>query len=149
MSRTSLENHDDEFSVHAAGGVIWRVHNATIEVVIVHRPKYSDWTFPKGKLDEGEDFHQAAWREVFEETGFDCALGKELKSVAYKDSQGRAKLVRYWAMQLKDSAMQFQPNDEVDRLEWVGLDAAAAMLTYEHDSEVLESLRAVLPPAEA
>ena len=145
MTRTALENHDDEFAVHAAGGVIWRQRANEIEVALVHRPKYSDWTFPKGKLDAGENFEQAAWREVWEETGFDCVLGAELQSVAYSDSQGRSKLVRYWAMQQKDPSVDFQPNDEVDQLQWHRLADAAAMLTYEHDADLLESLNSVVP----
>ena len=132
--------------IRAAGVVLWRERRPfELEIALVHRAKFDDWTFPKGKLDAGENFEQAAWREVWEETGFDCVLGAELQSVAYSDSQGRSKLVRYWAMQQKDPSMAFQPNDEVDQLQWHRLADAAALLTYEHDADLLESLNSVVP----
>jgi 8-oxo-dGTP diphosphatase len=104
-------------------------------VGVVHRPKYGDWTFPKGKLDPGEGFEGAALREVEEETGLRCELGDELPSTTYRDAKGREKLVRYWEM--TPVAGEFEPNDEVDELRWVTPDEARRMLTYERDRELL------------
>lgn len=127
-------------AVRAAGGVVWRRGDAGIEVVVVHRPRYDDWSFPKGKLDPDEDFATAAWREVLEETGFDCEAGEELPPVAYTDHRGRPKVVRYWTMQVVRG--DFTPNDEVDRLEWLPLVEAARRLTYEHDAGILAAFAA-------
>lgn len=121
--------------VRAAGGVVWRRGASGIEVVVVHRPRYDDWSFPKGKLDPGEDFVTAAHREVLEETGFDCDIADELPPVTYTDHRGRPKVVRYWAMQVVRG--EFAPNDEVDRLEWLPLDDAARRLSHEHDVGML------------
>ena len=121
-------------TVRAAGGVVARDG----EVLLVHRPKYDDWTFPKGKLDAGESDEQAAVREVEEETGLRCSLGRELPSTSYTDSRGRPKIVRYWQMQVEDGA--FEPTDEVDEIAWLGPEEAAARLTYAHDRKVLEAL---------
>jgi 8-oxo-dGTP diphosphatase len=117
--------------VEAAGGVITRDGR----IALVHRPKYGDWTFPKGKLDPGEDFEQAALREVEEETGLRCRLARELPSSTYVDAKGRSKLVRYW--QMEPLAGEFSPNDEVDELRWVSPGEARALLTYDRDREVL------------
>jgi len=132
--------------VRAAGGVVWRVVEGRPEVVLVHRPKYGDWTFPKGKLDPGETEADAAYREVSEETGYRCVLGRELPSVEYLDGKGRHKRVHYWEMTIADG--EFRANDEVDRLEWLALDTAADRLTYDHDRVVLDAfgLFAGLPP---
>jgi len=121
--------------IRAAGGVVWRVVDGAPEVVLVHRPKYGDWTFPKGKLDPGETDEVAALREVLEETGLRCVMGRELPSVEYRDGKGRHKLVRYWEMTVADGA--FTVNDEVDELEWLGLGEAEGRLTYDHDRDVL------------
>ena len=100
-------------------------------MAIVHRPKYDDWTFPKGKLDAGESFEEAALREVLEETGLECELGEELDSTTYRDRNGREKLVRYWEM--TPVGGEFEPNDEVDELRWVEPAEARSMLTYGRD----------------
>jgi 8-oxo-dGTP pyrophosphatase MutT (NUDIX family) len=126
-----------EPQVRAAGGVVWRVVDGRLEVAVVHRPKYGDWTFPKGKLDPGETESDAAFREVHEETGMRCVLGRELPSVEYLDGKGRHKRVRYWEMTVSDG--DFVVNDEVDRLDWLELEAAAARLTYDHDRDVLDA----------
>ena len=75
--------------------------SATAQVCLVHRPRYDDWTLPKGKLDRGESFEDAALREVWEETGLRCRLGEELEPARYRDHKGRPKLVRYWAMEVE------------------------------------------------
>ena len=135
--------------VRAAGGVVHRAilladelgaTRGGVEVVLVHRPRYDDWSFPKGKLHKGESFEEAALREVAEETGLVCALGDELPSTEYLDSKGRLKLVRYWAMRIVE-VQPWAPGDEVDQRRWVTLDEAAAMLSYGHDRDLLELLR--------
>jgi 8-oxo-dGTP diphosphatase len=120
--------------VQAAGGVVVRDGR----VAVVHRPKYEDWTLPKGKLDPGEDFEEAALREVGEETGLRCELGRELPSTSYRDSKDRPKVVRYWEM--TPVAGEFVPNSEVDELRWLEPDEAAELLTYDRDREVLAAL---------
>ena len=104
-------------------------------MAVVHRPKYDDWTFPKGKLDPGESFEEAALREVEEETGFTCELGDELASSSYHDRHGRPKLVRYWSM--TPVSGEFTPNDEVDELRWLPPAEARELLTYDRDRELL------------
>ena len=100
-------------------------------MAVDNRPKYDDWTFPKGKLDPGEGFEEAALREVEEETGLRCELGDELDSTTYRDRRGREKLVRYW--ELTPVGGEFEPNDEVDELRWLTPAEARAILTYERD----------------
>jgi 8-oxo-dGTP diphosphatase len=117
--------------VYAAGGVVIRDG----KVVLVHRPKYDDWSFPKGKLDPGEGFEDAALREVEEETGLRCRLGRELPSTEYRDSKGRPKLVRYWEMEPLEG--EFVPTGEVDELRWLAPVEAQALLSYRHDRDLL------------
>ena len=124
--------------VKASGGLVWRRGERGLEVVLVHRPKYDDWTFPKGKLDPGESWEDAALREVLEETGLRCRLGHELPPSAYRDPKGRSKLVRYWMMEPLDGA--FEPSLEVDEMRWVAADEARAELTYEADRNLLREL---------
>jgi 8-oxo-dGTP diphosphatase len=109
-----------------------------LEVLLVHRPRYSDWTFPKGKVKNGERDEIAAVREVEEETGLRCGLGRELASSRYTDLKQRNKTVRYWTME--SCSGRFEPGDEVDRVMWLTPRAAAERLTYDHDREVLRSL---------
>ena len=120
--------------VDAAGGVVERDGR----VLLVHRPRYDDWTFPKGKLDPGETFEDAALREVEEETGVRCTLGHQLPSTRY-EVNGRPKLVRYWLM-TPQAELGFVPNDETDDLRWVTPDEARALLTYDRDRDVLAAL---------
>jgi len=124
--------------VKASGGVVWRrTAGGDAEVVVVHRPRYDDWSLPKGKLDAGETWEAAALREVEEEVGLRCRLGEELPPVAYDDRKGRAKAVRYWLMEPEAGAAAFTPNDEVDEMRWLDFAAAAALLTYPHDAELV------------
>jgi 8-oxo-dGTP diphosphatase len=122
--------------VRAAGGVVLRPGDPHPTVLLVHRPRYDDWTFPKGKCDPGETDEHAARREVEEETGLRCTLGAEIDGTSYVDGRGRPKVVRYWLMTEVDGA--FAPNDEVDRIEWLAPDDARRRLTYEHDRQVLD-----------
>jgi 8-oxo-dGTP diphosphatase len=122
--------------VQAAGGVVL---DGEGRVALVHRPRYDDWSLPKGKLDAGESFDQAALREVEEETGMRCRLLDELDPVEYRDNKGRQKLVRYWRMAVEDDP-GFVANDEVDELRWVPPDEAAELLTYPHDAELVRGL---------
>jgi 8-oxo-dGTP pyrophosphatase MutT (NUDIX family) len=117
--------------VFAAGGVVVRDG----QVLLVHRPRYDDWTFPKGKLDDGESFEDAAVREVEEETGLRCSLGRELPSTHYHVG-ARPKLVRYWLMTPEDETA-FVPNDETDELRWLTAEEALELLTYDRDRDVL------------
>ena len=125
--------------VEAAGGIVVRDGEAGTEVCVVHRPRYDDWSFPKGKLDPGETFEDAALREVEEETGLRCTLEVELPSAEYRDHKDRPKIVRYWRMEI-DEDPGFEPNDEVDDLRWLPMKEAAELLTYERDRGLLEGL---------
>ena len=128
----------DAAEVKASGGVVVRRSAAgAVELVVVHRPRYDDWSLPKGKLDPGETWEQAALREVEEEVGLRCRLGAELPPVAYRDNKGRSKAVRYWLMQPEDGAAPFIPNDEVDEMRWVEVEDAVALLSYPHDAELV------------
>ena len=121
--------------VRAAGGVVCRGDRGTREVVVIHRPRYDDWTFPKGKVEPGEHEIDAAVREVCEETGLVCAPAGELPSVAYIDPKGRPKTVRYWRMQVVSG--EPEPGDGVDEVRWAAAEEAAALLTHDRDREVL------------
>jgi 8-oxo-dGTP diphosphatase len=124
--------------VRAGGGVVGRRgHDGKVTVLVVHRPRYDDWSLPKGKVDPGESDEDCARREVWEETGLRCELGDELPSTRYIDHKGRSKLVRYWAMEVVDGA--FVPNDEVDAIRWLAPDAALELLSYDHDAVVVEA----------
>ena len=121
--------------VRAAGGIVTR-EEPELEVLVVHRPRYDDWSFPKGKAADGESDEDCALREVEEETGLRCELGAELSPARYRDERGRPKLVRYWLMSVHGGDA-FATNDEVDRLEWLPLEEAAARVDYEHDRRLL------------
>jgi 8-oxo-dGTP pyrophosphatase MutT (NUDIX family) len=123
--------------VRAAGGLVWRVdENGRPEVLLVHRPGFDDWTFPKGKVDPDDvDDEHTALREVAEETGLRCALGRELPGIDYVDRKNRPKHVRYWEMRVLSG--EFAPNREVDETRWCTLPDAGALLTYERDTDVL------------
>lgn len=138
MPSEHLDGLIEEPEVRAAGGLLWRMDvDDRTEVLLVHRPRYDDWTLPKGKCDPGESWENTAHREVLEETGFDVELGVELPSVAYRDHKGRTKLVRYWTMTVRSGT--FVPNDEVDVIAWLTVTNARTQLSYDHDTIVLDA----------
>lgn len=112
---------------------------AATEIAVVHRPRYDDWSFPKGKLDPGETFEDCALREVREETNLICRLGPELPFAQYTDNHGRLKIVRYWLMAVVEDP-GFQPNEEVDDLRWLVPATAADLLTYKRDRALVRTL---------
>jgi 8-oxo-dGTP diphosphatase len=126
-------------TVQAAGGIVARRGaDGRVEVLVVHRPRYDDWSFPKGKLEPGETHEHAAVREVAEETGLRCTLGAELPPSRYVDRHGRPKVVRYWVMTpVPGSEPVREPDDEVDELRWIPAAEAAAVLTYDADRALL------------
>jgi 8-oxo-dGTP diphosphatase len=135
MARRKLEGERDP-DVRAAGGVVVRRGlDPRRRVAVIHRPKYMDWSLPKGKLEPGEGFEEAALREVEEETGFRCVALEELPPVTYLDRKERRKLVRYWLM--RPGKGRFEPHDEVDELRWLTGREAERVLTYDHDRELV------------
>jgi 8-oxo-dGTP pyrophosphatase MutT (NUDIX family) len=126
--------------VRAAGGVVWRRGPNGLEVLLIHRPRYGDWSFPKGKAKgEGESDEETAVREVEEEVGLRLEPGPELATSRYRDSKGRPKVVRYWAMELPDGDEPIA-GDGVDEVRWVELEGASHQLTWDRDVDVLDSL---------
>ncbi|HEX3454843.1 MAG TPA: NUDIX hydrolase [Gaiellaceae bacterium] len=127
--------------VRAAGGLVLRRAGGGLEVLLVHRPAYDDWSLPKGKLDADESEVECALREVEEETGLRCVLGREAGTTEYVDSRGRPKQVRYWTM----VAPGVEPTaaNEVDEVRWASTGEAAVLLDYAHDRELLRGLEQV------
>jgi 8-oxo-dGTP diphosphatase len=135
VARDDFELGDGRPDIAAAGGVLVRNGENGREVAVIHRPKYMDWSLPKGKLEKGEGWQEAALREVEEETGYRCEPSVELPRVSYLDRKGRRKLVRYWLMSPREGA--FEPHGEVDQLRWVTRGEAEEVLTYPHDKELV------------
>jgi 8-oxo-dGTP pyrophosphatase MutT (NUDIX family) len=130
---------DPTVVVRAAGGVVWqRGADGVIEVVLVHRSRYDDWSLPKGKVDPGETDEEAARREVEEESTVVGLLGVELAGTTYIDRSGRTKTVRYWAMTTEGGAPS--GSNEVDDARWLPITEAKRRLTYDRDIPVLDSL---------
>ncbi|MGW4908483.1 NUDIX hydrolase [Streptomyces sp. NPDC004270] len=129
--------------VLAAGCVLWRRSpvDGDLEVCLVHRPKYDDWSHPKGKLKRGEDAITGALREVAEETGYTAHVGSELSAALYY-ANGRPKQVRYWAGEAGEG--HFTPNHEVDRILWLRPAQARERLTQPRDAELVDELLASL-----
>jgi 8-oxo-dGTP diphosphatase len=123
--------------VLAAGGLLVRDDG---RVAVVHRPRYDDWSLPKGKLDPGESFEDGARREVFEETGVRGRIREELQPVAYVDRKGRDKLVRWYRMDVDGEPGAFAPNDEVDELRWLTPAEALDLVDYDHDRALLGTI---------
>jgi 8-oxo-dGTP diphosphatase len=128
--------------VRGAGGILLRpVRPGRYEVALVHRPSQDDWSLPKGKLDPGETYETCALREVLEETGYECRLVSFVGFTEYRDRRGRPKVVGYWVMEVIDG--EFAVSDEVDDLQWLELDVATRILTYERDRELLAAIDTV------
>jgi 8-oxo-dGTP diphosphatase len=150
-----MADRDKPPKIPAAGALLWRPAEQGPAVVLVHRPRYDDWSFPKGKCLPGEHVLITAVREVTEETGIEINLGRRLRTVRYL-SDGRPKQVDYWAARPAAQAAggtdepaepaPFTPNEEVDQLAWLPLTAAGDRLSYQHDTEVLSEF-ASAPPA--
>jgi 8-oxo-dGTP diphosphatase len=135
-------------TVIAAGGVVWRENRSCRQVLLVHRPRYDDWSLPKGKLNADEHVLLAAWREIKEETAQRVVLGPSLGIQRYDVRKNGAmvpKLVHYWAARPAGAAQPFDPNDEVDKLEWLPVDSARHRLSYPRDVDILDALEGKVP----
>jgi 8-oxo-dGTP pyrophosphatase MutT (NUDIX family) len=129
--------------IRAAGGVVYRRGpNGEPEVLLVHRPRYGDWTLPKGKCKDGESDERCALREVEEETGLRCTLGRSLGETHYLVAKG-PKVVRYFAMSPESG--EHEPDEEVDEVRWLPLAEAERQLTYDRDLEIVRALEAEWP----
>ncbi len=130
--------------VRAGGGVVRRrTQNGKVEYALVHRPRYDDWSLPKGKVDPGETDEEAALREVEEETGVRCTLGPELEATRYRDRKGQLKQVRYWLMEPVDSKTpKFRPNHEIDEVRWCSAADAGKLLSHDHDRKLIAEAEA-------
>ena len=134
-----MEPDPELAEIKASGAVVHRTGTRGVELALVHRPKYDEWSLPKGKLDPGEDWAAAARREVEEETGQRGRLGRELDPVFYDDRKGRRKAVRYWLLAADpDGGAPFEANAEVDEVRWLAPQAALERLTYAKDRAVLQ-----------
>jgi 8-oxo-(d)GTP phosphatase len=129
--------------VVAAGAILWRKEKDTLKVLLIHRGRYDDWSWPKGKLDKGEGVVEAAVREIKEETGIKVSLGPKLFESKYVLANGSKKVVHYWSAKVTDSALKkqkFKPDEEVSSFKWVSVSEAKKLLTYEHDNDPLDVL---------
>lgn len=129
--------------VVAAGAILWRKEKDSLKVLLIHRGRYDDWSWPKGKLDKGEGISEAAVREIKEETGLKIALGPKLFESKYILANGSKKIVHYWSAKVTDSALKkqkFTPDDEVSSFKWVTVSEARKLLSYEHDNDPLDAL---------
>lgn len=125
--------------VRAAGGVLVRTVRQQQCVLVVHRPKYDDWSLPKGKADGDETDERTAVREVHEETGHECKLGTPITTSHYVDRKGRPKRVRWYRMEtITDHG--FTPNDEVDEIRWVPITTVAELLSYDRERDVIAQI---------
>ncbi|MCR2762578.1 NUDIX hydrolase [Microbacterium sp. zg.B48] len=130
-----------ETAVYAAGGVLWRIVDAKLLVLLIHRTRYRDVSLPKGKVDPGEMLAETASREIFEETGIRADLGVPVGVSRYRMPNRRQKIVHYWAAEATEAAIRasaFVPNKEIAALEWVSLKKAFGRLSYPVDVEILE-----------
>lgn len=123
--------------IRAAGGIVHRfVSSVSVEIACIYREARGDWTFPKGKLDRGETFEQAAIREVVEETGMHCRVERFVGTTNYTHRKGKPKIVAYYLMTVNEG--EFAPNDEVDELVWLPLEQVREHLTWDRDRELFD-----------
>ena len=133
-------------TVYAAGALCWREIDGELLLALVHRGRYNDWSWPKGKVDPGETLPQTAVREIAEETGLSIKLGQRIHISNYIMPNGSHKEVHYWAARVSDAVVarsKFKPDDEVAEVRWVTVAEARALMTYEYDHEVLDKLIAL------
>ncbi len=136
---------EPEPRVRAAGGVIWRRGpGGERRWAVIHRPRYDDWSLPKGKLEPGESLEEAAAREVHEETGLRCRAGAHVGTSRYLDQRGRTKTADYFLMEALDGDAAFEPNEEVDELRWLDAGEASRLLSRDHDRELLDTARRII-----
>jgi 8-oxo-dGTP pyrophosphatase MutT (NUDIX family)/phosphohistidine phosphatase SixA len=129
--------------VYAAGAVCWREEKRDLLVALVHRVKYQDWTFPKGKVDPGETLAEAAVREIKEETGLKIKLGVPLETMTYALDKSKNKVVHYWAARVSDKSLassKFKPNEEISEVVWITAEQAFSRLSYQHDRDLLQGV---------
>jgi 8-oxo-dGTP diphosphatase len=132
----SVPNDNPSDLIRAAGGIVYRRTNGDVEIGCIYREARGDWTFPKGKLDAGESFEEAALREVFEEIGMRCVIERFVGTTNYTHRKGKPKIVAYYLMRPEDG--EFTPNDEVDELVWLAIDDVREHLTWDRDRELFD-----------
>lgn len=131
--------------IRAAGALLWREReDCSIEIALIHRPRYGDWTLPKGKIEDGETSLQCAFRELVEETGIRAAFTRQLGTVEYEEN-GERKRVIFWAAHCALNQSTFVPNEEVDQLRWLTADEALEQATYQSDIEIIEKFKGQAP----
>ena len=129
--------------IYAAGAVCWREEKRDLLVALVHRVKYEDWTFPKGKVDPGETLAETAVREIKEETGLKIKLGVPLSTMTYAIDKSKTKVVHYWAARVSEKAVadsKFKPNDEISEVVWLNVEKAFSRLSYQQDRDLLQGV---------
>jgi 8-oxo-dGTP pyrophosphatase MutT (NUDIX family) len=123
-------------TIHAAGGIVTRRVNGHIEIACIYREARGDWTFPKGKLDPGETFEEAALREVLEETSLHCEIVRFIGTTNYTHRKGKNKIVAYYLMHVLEG--EFEANEEVDELVWLPIEQVREHLTWDRDQELFD-----------
>jgi 8-oxo-dGTP diphosphatase len=138
-----MSDANEAQEIVAAGGIVLDREGGSVRVLIIHRPRYDDWSFPKGKAERGESISETALREVKEETGLDCRIVSELPTVRYNYTSGkgsvRPKVVHYYLMERVGGRLQ-APGQEADAVEWCDAGQAAGRLSYQHDRELLQEV---------